>query len=350
MTKDTLNSIEDISASERASDIVAKPPVSLLQELFQKQGLTPQYDLVQVEGAMHEAVYKYRVTVGGFTGGGSGKNKKVAKHSAAKALLETLVEAQGSAYAAGVGQVPLSDVPLSTLSSLVSAATSSCCDDGISGNPVVSLVQMCRELRCSPPSYQDREEEGIPNNRIFTIQCIMVDPLYTCSVTTTGTGRSKKLAKRKAANEMIKKLSELLVEKNYKVDDGDKIAEGLSRRRFQDSDVKKGWTKVPTHVSLYHQDLKLYQGGNLAKLHGASMAELGDMDCVEVLEQIGKEQNFAVTFVGVENISKRGKYQCMVQICTDPIAVCFGEGGDAALAKEAAARDALDYLKLMTRL
>ena len=87
---------------------------------------------------------------------------------------------------------------------------------------------------------------------------------------------------------------------------------------------------------------------------------------MEALEEIGNEQHFEVTFVDVEEISKRGLYQCMVQLSTVPVAVCFGNincfvwlgylvhtvaghGEDAALAKQAAARDALDYLKLMTK-
>ena len=71
--------------------------------------------------------------------------------------------------------------------------------------------------------------------------------------------------------------------------------------------------------------------------------------CFEALEEIGNEQHFEVTFVDVEEISKRGLYQCMVQLSTVPVAVCFGDDEDATQAKQAAARDALDYLKLMTR-
>ena len=34
------------------------------QELYVRQGITPKYDLVQIEGAVHEPTFKYRVTVG----------------------------------------------------------------------------------------------------------------------------------------------------------------------------------------------------------------------------------------------------------------------------------------------
>ena len=38
----------------------AKTPVSLLQELYVRRGLTPKYDLVQIEGQVHEPTFKYR--------------------------------------------------------------------------------------------------------------------------------------------------------------------------------------------------------------------------------------------------------------------------------------------------
>ena len=48
---------------------------------------------------------------------------------------------------------------------------------------------------------------------------------------------------------------------------------------------------------------------------------------MEALEEIGNEQHFEVTFVDIEEISKRGLYQCMVQLSTVPVAVCFGKRG-----------------------
>ena len=71
-----------------------KTPVSLLQELYVRRGITPKYDLVQIEGAVHEPTFKYRVTVGEFVATGSGQSKKKAKHSAAKAVLEKIRHSQ----------------------------------------------------------------------------------------------------------------------------------------------------------------------------------------------------------------------------------------------------------------
>jgi RISC-loading complex subunit TARBP2 len=49
--------------------------------------LTPK---VQIEGAVHEPTFKYRVTVGDLVSTGCGQSKKKAKHSAAKAMIDKL--------------------------------------------------------------------------------------------------------------------------------------------------------------------------------------------------------------------------------------------------------------------
>ena len=73
---------------------MTKTPVSLLQELYVKKGITPKYDLVQIKGPVHKPTFKYRVSVGEVYATGSGQSKKKAKHEAAKAILTKLKIAQ----------------------------------------------------------------------------------------------------------------------------------------------------------------------------------------------------------------------------------------------------------------
>ena len=54
---------EDNEDGEGGGANAAKTPVSLLQELYVRRGLTPKYDLVQIEGAVHEPTFKYRYKV-----------------------------------------------------------------------------------------------------------------------------------------------------------------------------------------------------------------------------------------------------------------------------------------------
>lgn len=42
--------------------LAVKTPVSILQELLSRRGITPTYELVQIEGAIHEPTFRYRVS------------------------------------------------------------------------------------------------------------------------------------------------------------------------------------------------------------------------------------------------------------------------------------------------
>ena len=44
-----------------------------------------------------------------------------------------------------------------------------------------------------------------------------------------------------------------------------------------------------------------------------------------------------------------GRCHCLVQLSTLPVAVCYGTGDDPAGAKADAARNALEYLKIMVK-
>lgn len=313
----------------------AKTPVSLLQELYVRRGLTPKYDLVQIEGAVHEPTFKYRVTIGEFVATGCGQSKKKAKHSAAKAILDKLKGAQDSGKAP-VGQPAIPDLASKILSPY---------DDGIQGNPVGTLQELCMSRRWPPPVYELSHEEGLPHERMFTIHCI-IEGKYT----ETGAGKSKKLAKRQAANKMIQRLRDLPVENEdaFQNLDDDELAQGLAQRFSQSKESSKSMNgSYSQQVSRFHKSLKASQGDFLSKLRDLDLSE--EEDCVTRLEEISEEQHFEATFVDVEETSKRGLYQCMVQMSTVPVSVCYGQGDSPDSARQAAALDALDYLQLLTK-
>ena len=87
----SLNDTASVSSKSSTASNAPKTPVSLLQELYVRKGITPKYDLVQIEGAVHEPTFKYRVTVGELVATGCGQSKKKAKHTAAKAMLDKLI-------------------------------------------------------------------------------------------------------------------------------------------------------------------------------------------------------------------------------------------------------------------
>lgn len=54
-----------------------KTPISYLQEYCTKRGLTPQYDLIANEGAVHEPTFLMRVTVGDVVATGKGSHPPI---------------------------------------------------------------------------------------------------------------------------------------------------------------------------------------------------------------------------------------------------------------------------------
>ncbi|GFG37203.1 hypothetical protein Cfor_09333, partial [Coptotermes formosanus] len=182
-----------VPSFQKMSAPVGKTPVSVLQELLSRRGTTPKYELVQIEGAIHEPTFRYRVTVADVVAMGTGRSKKEAKHAAAKAVLDKLIvgsKEDGS----GVGTN--STVPE------VKTEIISPYEDKIPGNPIGTLQEMCMSRRWPPPSYEMVNEEGLPHERLFTIACVVFKHRET------GTGKSKKLAKRQAAHKMWEKLQD----------------------------------------------------------------------------------------------------------------------------------------------
>lgn len=53
----------DEAARLEMKSLPSKTPVSVLQELLSRRGTAPKYELVQIEGAIHEPTFRYRVTV-----------------------------------------------------------------------------------------------------------------------------------------------------------------------------------------------------------------------------------------------------------------------------------------------
>ena len=77
-------------------------------------------------------------------------------------------------------------------------------DEDIDTNPVGKLQEICMKKHWRPPHYETISEEGLPHERVFKMKC-HIENMGFCE---TGIGKSKRLAKRKAAHLMIKRLKE----------------------------------------------------------------------------------------------------------------------------------------------
>ncbi|XP_076648419.1 protein Loquacious-like isoform X4 [Halictus rubicundus] len=283
--------VEKLPLSEAAQlemkSLCSKTPVSILQELLSRRGTTPKYELIQVEGAIHEPIFRYRVTVADIVAMGTGKSKKEAKHAAARAVLDKLCRLNS--------ETPDSPLPNNISDSENLQELPEYGEEKIITNPIGALQEMCMSRHWPPPKYTMENEEGLPHERQFTIVCSIL------KYREVGQGKSKKVAKRHAAHKMWRALHDANSENS-----------------------------------------------NLDEDENTCLND-GDVNLVQFLQEIASEQQFEVTYVDIEEKSISGKCQCLVQLSTLPVAVCYGCGFTSKDAQASAAQNALEYLKIMTK-
>ncbi|KAF7992819.1 hypothetical protein HCN44_005163 [Aphidius gifuensis] len=339
----------DEAARLEMQSLPSKTPVSVLQELLSRRGTTPKYELVQIEGAVHEPTFRYRVTVADVVAIGTGRSKKDAKHAAAKAVLDKIIGVNSDS----IVEMSMSNNNINNSNSNNSSMESqnqsdssgNCGDEKIINNPIGSLQEMCMSRHWPPPKYTMEGESGLPHERQFKIVCMML------KYKQVGMGKSKKLAKRQAAHKMWQALRDL-PESTTGLDDDEIIEKNInaSSRYAELKDVKIPTLTTPHRqkVSQFHKNLKTATGIQLSELQNTCLNDTL-VNLVQFLRNIATEQNFEVTFVDIEEKSMTGQCQCLVQLSTLPVAVCFGTGSTNEEAQSRAAKNALEYLKIMTK-
>ncbi|XP_043488230.1 interferon-inducible double-stranded RNA-dependent protein kinase activator A homolog isoform X1 [Polistes fuscatus] len=330
---------ESLSLSEAArlemEALPNKTPVSVLQELLSRRGTIPKYELVQVEGVIHEPTFRYRVTVGDVIAMGTGRSKKEAKHAAAKAVLDNLIGSSNESTESAI---------LKSLTNQSMQELEGYGEEKDLANPIGVLQEMCVSRHFPPPKYTMENEEGLPHERKFTIVCSIMN------LREFGHGKSKKIAKRHAAHKMWRLLNDSGSSFILQAEENEKKSARLNAY-YSDLKGSNVATLSSTHshkVSQFHKNLKLSKGVILDKLQDTCLND-GDVNLVQFLQEIASEQHFEVTYVDIEERSVNGKCQCLVQLSTLPVAVCYGCGLTSKDAQASAAQNALEYLKIMTK-
>ena len=361
-----------------------KNPVSVLQEVYSKQGITPKYDLVQIEGNVHEPTFRYRVTIGEAVASGSGSSKKKAKHEAAKNILKKLTAAQDYFKVdlndtveqhTRTNSLLQSDISVSTplppalvnvkLPNIETDLTFPYDDEEISGDPIGELQELCVIRKIQIPVYEVNSSEGLPLKRYFVMDCT-VGPKFR----ETASAKSKKRAKKKAAAKMLATLRMQPLDTDYSSVDNSTFSRNVRNITSIDEDdlvqnmvkmnttLKSGQLQKENGLKSALNDLlplriKDKFGNRLKSLHDLSLdlyfSDANAQNVQEYLQNIAEEQGFKVTYIDVEERSKSGKYHCFVQMTTSPVTVCFGVGQiSAEEARIDAARNTLEYLRIMT--
>ncbi|XP_057670565.1 uncharacterized protein LOC130902438 [Diorhabda carinulata] len=286
--------------SQEMSSMPSKTPVSVLQELLSRRGITPKYELVQIEGAIHEPIFRYRVFLNNdLVATGTGRSKKDAKHAAAKNLLDLLV---GKVTPEQANQTNGTPGAVDITNQVVSPF-----DDKVMGNPIGWLQEMCMSRRWPPPSYEMEHEEGLPHERQFTIACQVL------KFREVGTGKSKKLAKRMAAHKMWQALQDLPLDGNNLPsvfgsceDFVNKLGSVQNRYSgLKDTKITKLSNQQSLKVAHFHKTLKNAVGQKLAELQTVAISSK-DFNFVQFLQEIATEQSFEVTYVDIEEKSLAG--------------------------------------------
>ncbi|XP_049675215.1 RISC-loading complex subunit TARBP2 isoform X2 [Accipiter gentilis] len=299
-----------------------KTPISLLQEYGTRIGKTPGYDLLKAEGQAHQPNFTFRVTVGDISCTGQGPSKKAAKHKAAEVALKLLKG--GNMLEPTTPEEPRG-TPLE-MKTPVSPPQSEC-------NPVGALQELVVQKGWRLPEYTVTQESGPAHRKEFTMTC-RVERFVEI-----GSGTSKKLAKRNAAAKMLVRIhnvpmepregSEAEVEEDQFSMAGPRL-EGLRGRA-------PGCT---------WDSLRNSAGEKIVQLRSHPLAPMGAGACA-LLQELSEEQSFAISYLDIDALSLSGLHQCLVELSTQPATVCHGAAPSRDGARSQAARNALQYLRIM---
>ncbi|XP_015368838.1 PREDICTED: interferon-inducible double-stranded RNA-dependent protein kinase activator A homolog isoform X2 [Diuraphis noxia] len=281
-----------------------KTSVTLLQDILNKQGVrTVQYELLQIEGAVSAPSFQYRVTDGRFVAYGQGKSKKEAKQNAAKALLRIIHKEFPELCSDSLfeSQIDLTSDMNETFETMNFG-------DNDERNPIGMLQELCTSLHLPPPVYITECEDGLPHQRLFTVSCNVSE------YKETGVGKSKKIAKRLAANNLYLMLKS--IQADLSLNSG--AAENVDDFVRQESSNLSGLKNSKSTSQFYR----------LPEIH---------RHLPLILDNFTAEQGLKVSFIDFEELSSSGKYQTSLQVST-PITVAFH--GESTIGYEKAQQDA----------
>ncbi|XP_023586260.1 interferon-inducible double-stranded RNA-dependent protein kinase activator A [Trichechus manatus latirostris] len=166
-----------------------------------------------------------------------------------------------------------------------------------------------------------------PKNQLNPIGSLQVSctvfPYLTFCLLIKGKGASKKQAKRNAAEKFLAKFSNISPDNHISLTNVVGHSLGCTWHSLRNSPGEKI---------------------NLLK---RSLLSIPNMDYIQLLSEIAKEQGFNITYLDIEELSANGQYQCLAELSTSPITVCHGSGISCGNAQSDAAHNALQYLKII---
>lgn len=328
-----------------------RTPISILQEVCVKKGITPIYELVSSEGPIHEPHYIFTCTVGPFSATSKGASKKKAKHQASYMILLRMLN---SSILTDSEKASLKDLHIAAANVLGSDFMNSLDDIELSelpsslryddeGNYIGQLQELCQKNAWPPPTY---EFVDLP-------QFCTSGQEYSCRVrlwkwSHTGFGSSKKAAKRRAACELM----ESILKNNLRIPQESLDCMEEENLSFLEKD--HGILNEPKHVSEVSVKVAQKALRGLWNLKGNKIRISDDeipadlSDPCEVLEQITKSHKITAVYSYVNN-TKSGKVYCLAQLSTIPAHVIKSKASsNLEEARQNAAARCIIFLKTMS--
>uniref|UniRef100_A0A915K170 DRBM domain-containing protein n=1 Tax=Romanomermis culicivorax TaxID=13658 RepID=A0A915K170_ROMCU len=385
------------NANDENKALSKKMPVSYLQELCGRKKIIPIYEMRASEGQVHEPTYVFSVTIEDLTGMGRGRNKKTAKHYAALDALHRVIES--GRYTEWFGSetpeeayellreslIDLDSLPggLNEMTAAAAVAVEQvgvAAEDGgldnesSAGNPIGKLSETCSRRSWPQPDYVQVSETGMPHEKTFVVR------IDLGRFSKEGTAKSKKVAKRLAAEAMLKFLNEmplesrdedLAIEKEVNAENDEEIAIvapdasliDLEKPPADDIHVIDGKIKfnmngfggsviVNEDISINKNDTKCEETGSekreekaecIQKLEKIALDKSGIQHKLLLLELMEHAGRKVPVFQHLQRKSREGKFQCLLDL--DDKNSFFGYGDSKDEAECTAAADALDLLR-----
>lgn len=201
-------------------EISIPTPISILKEICSKNGLKPEYKLLDIEGSEHKPTFWFAVTVDDITVQGSGQSKKKARDAAAKEAIRKMLLSSNNLNLSGINFGELNNTSASNIVATKNKANAydkelalvecsyELANDEV--NPVSKLHELCTKMKVDPPKFDIHNEEGPSHAKLFWFSCRVAE----FDITTMSEGCSKKLAKRRAAEKMLTRLTNFVSIRN----------------------------------------------------------------------------------------------------------------------------------------
>ncbi|MBN3326390.1 PRKAA kinase, partial [Atractosteus spatula] len=318
-----------------------KTPIQILHEYGTKTGKMPVYAMEKAEGHAHLPTFIFSVTVGSITCTGQGNSKKAAKHTAAEAALNILKEFKEDPDGVGLRGLQKDTGVIVVLQYKTKYICIQCnslprTEDCIIAkhpqnqtNSIGVLQEMSVHKGWRLPEYSVSVEAGPPHKKEFTVTCKVE------AFTEMGTGSSKKVAKRIAAEKMLAKLQSL----------SESCVISMVLLKHQNFHTFSS-LQMPKTTGFRLESLRNSSAEKITMLKRNPLS-IPNTDYVQMMADLCEEQGFEITYLNIDELTVNGQYQCLAELATSPAIVCHGTGITCGNAHNDAAHSALQYVKIV---